>query len=243
MSDVEKAARERRKARLRSGGNDRLRKITGTSGRPDFNVPTVNENRPPLAASASREVHDDDDPPVSSIAEHEAKAAPFDWKSILENMPQGSDHEGGQILGDKLFGTQQTDIQPQQTQQPTSQQQNLAYSSRQKVDKAWSIVHLLVALILGVVVSRVNPFGLAAYFVASEAGLQALRFALGHNVPPLMLASVSQFLPPQGQRLLNNGALYLQIGRTIYRDFCVVLVIYGLLSVGGSDFARPQILG
>lgn len=244
MSDVEKAARERRKARLRSGASDRLRKITGDSGRTDFGPPVPTKRGISEPVSHTPSSLDEDDPLVSTIQEHEENAAEVNWKSLMDGMSHLSGQSAETQLDGSLFGTAQgTQTDPFQVPQQSNQQQSSSIVPKRRIDNAWNTAHLITALIVGIFVARVNPFALASSFVIAEAGLQTIRFLLGHHVPPLMLTSVSQFLPPQIQGILRNGALYLQIGRTIYRDFCVVLVVYGLLSYGGSDFARPQILG
>lgn len=246
------SARERRQARIRQSGAERLAKITGSAGR-DFQTEAdarqlrsrASQSQLGQSSRPSSSEHSSLSTPQTSYSEHDdppdvlpselgstenqfANDPLFQMLSQMQNKMGGSGHlptdapAGG-------FPFNLSDLVAEKTGTTnTAEETPAAKAQRQASHRFQVAVHFVIMIMVGLY-SSWNPYSMLSIFVAVEL---ILTLALNFSAPPAQPSMLSPFivyLPAQLQRpvrllLANRFAI-----RQAYRDFCLVLLVYGLL--------------
>lgn len=238
MSDSVQTAREKRQARLREGAADRLAKITGSAGR---TFQTESESRQLKSRASLSQLnrqestppnHHDDPPDVlpsdldKSAGQPENQFADDPLFKMLSQMQSKMGQDGS--TGPGAFNFDFSDLVAQKTgsAQP-AEETPAAQAQRARSARFQTGVHLLLMTLVGLYASW-NPYMLLSIFIAVEVVLTIAFSFSASSARQSMLGPFVVYLPAALQRpvrllLANRMAI-----RQTYRDFCLVLLVYGL---------------
>lgn len=234
--------REKRQARIRASGGNRLTKITSVAGTQDFKPPVETPKKAPATAPAVASA-----PPANSPAgSREVESSMTDGRAANGLAPESdpllamlaSMHQS-QAGGSPAAGAAPPSA-PGANAQAQAQQRS---TSRVNVEYVWNFAYFATSIALGLYAARVNPWAVARLFMAVQVAMLGVRVFLGHHnhgVPMVsMLAPFLGMLPANRKRQLGVVAGLIGALRLAYWSFAVTVFVYGLASGGGSEFVRP----
>ncbi|PRT56938.1 hypothetical protein B9G98_04558 [Wickerhamiella sorbophila] len=245
MSDNVQSARERRQARIREGAADRLAKITGSAGR-SFQTESESRqfNRKPTSQlgkpeSSSPEHHDDPPDVLPSDldkpqTQSEDRFADDPLFKMLSQMQSNLNQDGSG--GPGAFNFDFSDLVAQKLSAAQSVEDTpAAQAQRARSQRFQTAVHIILMVLVGLYASW-NTYMLLSIFTTVEV---VLTVAFSFSAPPARQSMFSPFvvyLPAVLQRPVRLLLANEMVIRQTYRDFCLVLLVYGLLhAYDGTD--------
>lgn len=241
-----KTLREKRQARIKAGGADRLAKITKTYSNSDYK-----EHKAPSGYSFNQQVEsvaisNNDNVSAESTTDQnvplDAMNDPlFRLLAEMKSAVPGNGDSDSTIPGDganpmdafsSLFGNI-PQLQEQGSEMPSSGQGSFQAPKTLswKRDFIWPLIHLILCVCLGLYTVRWDSgSGLVWQFCSMELMLHSGRFVIERGASPSrnIVTTIAGYLPDPFRTYLLTTARYLHIGKSVVQDLCIVLFIIGV---------------